>query len=252
MEDTPVNNKLSFEDDPSWFNQSNNLEKAKKNIESIVFGLPIATVLIDLNKCVVLWNRAAEQLFGWKADEVIGVRLPIIPLSKKGEFNRIFQKVIEGGAYFEHEIIRQRKDGVLVDVCFSIAPHYDSKGVLCGYLAMNIDVTDRKKKEQEIKDIKFALDQSSIVVATDADGKITYVNDMFCDLYQFLREEVLGQDYRLINAGHSKEFFEEFWSIHKFITRIFRFRDNRKCRAEHSTILQYYSRIKKTWSRSVN
>lgn len=82
------------------------------------------------------------------------------------------------------------------------------------------DIDIRKQTEvvlqrnlKELKDYKFALDQSAIVATTNARGVILNVNDNFCQVSKFSRDELIGKNYSIVNSGyHSKDFFKQLWS----------------------------------------
>jgi PAS domain S-box-containing protein len=75
-------------------------------------------------------------------------------------------------------------------------------------------VEELKKSMQELVDLKFALDESTIVAFTDAKGKIKYVNEKFCEVSKYSAAELIGTDHRIINSGyHSKVFFQELWDV---------------------------------------
>src|SRR5260370_822229 len=92
--------------------------------------------------------------------------------------------------------------------------------------ALRSEITERKRPDEalteslagsehalkEVADQKFALDQHAIVATTDVQGTITYVNDKFCDISKYSRQELVGQNHRILNSSHHpKEFFQQMY-----------------------------------------
>ena len=66
---------------------------------------------------------------------------------------------------------------------------------------------------RQLCELKFALDETSIIVVTDVKGVITYVNQKFCDISQYSKEELIGKTHRIVHSGyHSKGFFKQMWN----------------------------------------
>ncbi|WP_096201132.1 sensor domain-containing protein [Bacillus sp. FJAT-45350] len=202
-----------------------NEERAIKNklwenpdiLKTLVQSSPIAIIVINFNGEVKMLNYGAESMFGWREGEILGRYFPVF---FNDDGNEIILETLQSEEVIEgREAIFQKRSGLLIDINFSSVHLYDGDGSFIGILLMMKDISKRKRAEydsktslKELKDIKFALDQSSIIAVTEPNGSIRYVNDKFCEISKYTRGELLGQDHRIVNSGyHPKEFFAEMW-----------------------------------------
>ncbi|AOW10506.1 hypothetical protein EM308_13890 [Flavobacterium gilvum] len=135
------------------------------------------------------------------------------------DFMKDLWRTIANGKVWNGEVKNRAKDGTCYWVDTTIVPFLNEQGKPYQYVSIRCDISDRKKGEEEfqeimrqIEDYKYALDESSIVAVTNQKGIITHVNDNFCKISQYSREELIGQDHRIVNSGHhSKEFIRALW-----------------------------------------
>jgi len=181
-----------------------------------------AVIAIDGNRRVTCFNAAAEIQYGVSAAEALGADFSDIckvEWNAAGDEAAALEALRETGRW-RGENIHIKRNGEAIHVESSVTRLNAGEGAPAGYLAVVRDISARKNSEQalrdslrEINEFRTAMDQHSIVAITDPQGRITYVNDRFCAISQYSREELLGKDHRIINSGHHpRSFFEELWA----------------------------------------
>jgi PAS domain S-box-containing protein len=130
----------------------------EEQLQALIDSSPLALVEFGLDTRIRLWNPAAERIFGWSRDEMLGRGdLPMAPPSKRAESEELFARVRAGERVNDYETVRQRKDGTLVDVSIAAAPVKDGSGQVVGNMVAYTDITERKAQEAEVHRLNAEL-----------------------------------------------------------------------------------------------
>jgi diguanylate cyclase (GGDEF)-like protein/PAS domain S-box-containing protein len=185
-------------------------------IDSMIEAAPLAVFDLDPEGRVKsIWNRAAEETFGWQKEEVIGKRLPIVPEDKQEEFRNLRDRVLKGDSFSGVEVKRQRKDGSEIDVSISTAPIPDEDGQITGIMSYVEDITAKKnlkrslkKSEEEFREIfDNANDAIYLHELTEEGmpGRFLKVNKVATEMLGYSKEEFLSMSPKEIDAGKEAE-----------------------------------------------
>jgi PAS domain S-box-containing protein len=142
------------------------LHQTEERLQAVIESAPVGILEVNLDSHVIRWNPAAERIFGWTSQEVLGRPPPMIPSSKQDEFEDVLATVRAGRAYPRIETYRLRKDGSLVDVEVSAAPVKDSRGRVTSHMVVFTDITERKGQERELR-----ASRARIVDAADTERR---------------------------------------------------------------------------------
>ncbi len=196
-------------------------EAIKARLAAIVESSSDAIIGKTLDGVITDWNHAAEQMFGYAAAEMVGRPINLLlPPDRQNEERLVLERMLDGECIARFETVRRRKDGRLIEVSLTASPIRNPQGKIVGASKIVRDITERKLADKklsvllaEVTNLRTALDEHAIVAITDQTGKITQANDKFCQISKYSRDELLGQDHRIINSGHHpKAFFHEMWS----------------------------------------
>jgi diguanylate cyclase (GGDEF)-like protein/PAS domain S-box-containing protein len=122
---------------------------------TIVDSSPFAIYTRDRQGHVKAWNAAAEKLFGWRADEIVGGPLLSVPDNKQGETQALRERVLAGESIIDMEVQRQKRDGTLFDMSSTMAPLHDAQGQINGYLCIASDLSARKAAERQVEFLAY-------------------------------------------------------------------------------------------------
>ena len=189
------------------------LRQSRALEEATIECSPVALYSIDLDGNVQHWNTSAEKTFGWAAAEVIGKPLPIVPEDKMEEHAAFCVQWGHGEGIAGREVVRLRKDGTRFLGLLSAAPLRDASGNVIGTIGAMEDITERKQAEEELERLMSAIDQADeVVVITDTEATIQYVNPAFEAVTGYASYEAVGQNPRVLKSGiQDAQFYQNMW-----------------------------------------
>jgi len=138
-----------------------------ERFETLVESSPLAIVATDIRGHVEAWNPAAEEVFGWAPEEVVGEPSPILPDGQREDIRAHHRRVLEGERLTGVETTLERKDGSSLEVSVSMAPVHDSSGAVTGSVSVIVDISERKERERELRRTNERLDEFASIVSHD-------------------------------------------------------------------------------------
>ena len=162
---------------------------------AIVQSSDDAIIAKTLDGIVTSWNIAAEKLFGYTENEMIGQSImKLIPKDREGEESEIISKLKKGEKIDHFETKRITREGKLLDISLTISPIRNSNGTVIGASKIARDITDRKKSE-ELNARLAAIVQSSddVIIGKTLEGIVTSWNIAAEKLFGYTEKEMIGQ-----------------------------------------------------------
>jgi diguanylate cyclase (GGDEF)-like protein/PAS domain S-box-containing protein len=174
------------------------LRQSTERLEALIEASPLAIIVQNERGVVKRWNRAAERIFGWTEQEVVGQFVPMVPADKQEEAARYRAMILRGEQFADVEAVRQRKDGSAIAVSLFAAPLRDAAGTPSGMVLIVADISERKRIEQR-QNIQNAI----TVLLSDAksiDEAIPRVIQTLCENWGWVAgaRRVVGKQDQLL------------------------------------------------------
>jgi len=156
------------------------------------------------------------DVLGYSSDEVLGKSpFDLMGTQEAERVGKIFSALVKNREpIIALENVNQHKNGTAVVLETNGVPLFDSKGELRGYRGIDRDITERKRRDEQISILSQAVEQNSnMIFITDIEGKISYINPKFTELTGYKLEEVVGQKPSIIKFGETpNSVYEDLWS----------------------------------------
>ncbi len=173
---------------------------AFRHLARVVESSDDAIISKDLNGIITSWNRAAERIFGYTADEVIGksIRM-LIPADRQDEEDLVLNRIRAGQTITHFETIRQRKDGTLIPISLTVSPIHDDANHVIGASKIARDISDRAEAGATARLLAAVVESSDDAIITkDLNSVIRSWNAAAERMFGYTAAEAVGQSIRML------------------------------------------------------
>jgi PAS domain S-box-containing protein len=167
-----------------------------------------SVIATDLDGIVIYWNQFAQKLYGWTAQEALGRQIMELttPEGMTEQALEIMSHLRQGESW-TGEFNVQRRDGTTFPIQIINSPVSDDKGTLIGIVGVSIDITERKRQQESLKELTDKVERQARIFNTtlssitdfayifDRDGRFLYVNQPLLDLWGLRLDEAVGKNF---------------------------------------------------------
>jgi PAS domain S-box-containing protein len=176
----------------------------KARLAAIVESTDEAIIGKTLDGTITSWNPAAERIYGYRADEIVGRSIHLLmPPDERAGYDEVMANAAAGTPVKDHYTARIRKDGKQVNVELSVSPVRDASGAVVGEASISREITGRRHADERFR--RLVVNAPVAMVIVDASGTISLINNETERLFGYTEIELIGRPVELLVPHQLRE-----------------------------------------------